>query len=285
MSGAVQRTTPDARGNDNRRCVRHDAHMDSTANTSTTSLGDGRLLTLPAGWDPVEESMFATALAQTEDAFTRGGPGVEHAVEALLQYYDPAGKFSGATFLDVENYDDFAITAGDLWAVSTLSMKVPPEAGRALMNPGTLKTIVVSHLRQLPTTLGLPDVTATDLEHMRALYEGVRSMLPPLGRGPETNQWVLSSKICARKRPLLFPVRDSKVCTYLSGNKRMGGKPGQLGSFRRDIQVLAYLITHPVVREKLATVRVQLNAQQPSWSFDWSDLRLLDTTLWTHATN
>jgi hypothetical protein len=129
--------------------VRHDPHMDATENAATTALGDGRLLTLPAGWDPVEESMFETALAQTEDAFTRGGPGVERAVEALLRYYDPAGKFSGATFLDVENYDDFAIIAADLWAVSTLSMKVPPEAGRAHVVPRTTSRNLPARVQRL----------------------------------------------------------------------------------------------------------------------------------------
>ena len=31
-----------------------------------------------------------------------------------------------------------------------------------------------------------------------------------------SNWWVFGSKLSARKRPLLFPVRDSLVCGYLS---------------------------------------------------------------------
>jgi hypothetical protein len=229
--------------------------------------------------------MFVTSLSQTKAAFTGGESGVMHAVEHLLEYYDPAGGYSGATFLDVERYDDFSITAADLWAVSTLSMKVPPGAGRALMSAGLLRTIVRSELQHLPVTATLADVTPTQLGHMLCLEEAIRTMLPPLGENSETNQWVLSSKVCARKRPLLFPVRDSKVCIYLAPKKRMGGKTGQLGWFSRDVQVFAHLITHPDVRGWLVEVREQLNIEQPTWSFDWCDLRLLDTVLWMQATH
>ena len=152
------------------------------------------------------------------------------------------------------------------------------------MSAGPLRTIVRGNLQHLPVTVPLSEVTPSHLNHMRGLYEAIRTMLPPLGKNPETNQWVLSSKICARKRPLLFPVRDSQVCTYLASNIRMGGKPGQLGWFSRDIQVFAHLITHPLVRAKLNEVRTQLNKEQQTWSFDWCDLRLLDAVLWMQAT-
>ncbi|WP_343901369.1 DUF6308 family protein, partial [Nocardioides aquaticus] len=204
----------------------------------TVAYGDGRTLTLPKGWAPVEESMFATGLAQTAMAFTGGEDSVEHAVGNLVRYYDPAGAYSGATFLDVEEYDEYAITAADLWAVTTLSMEVPPNAGRALMNPGPLRTIVGSKLHHLPATLPLSDVAPQHLDHMYDLYTAIRTMLPALGKR-DTNQWVMASKTCARKRPMLFPVRDSQVCKYLADNRLTGNKPGRLGSFGRDIQVFA----------------------------------------------
>ena len=100
------------------------------------------------------------------------------------------------------------------------------------MAAGPLRTIVRGELQHLPVTMPLPEATPAHLSHMLGMYNAIRTMLPPLGENPETNQWVLSSKICARKRPLLFPVRDSQVCTYLANNPRMGGKPGQLGWFR-----------------------------------------------------
>lgn len=227
--------------------------------------------------------MFGTALAQTEQAFTDGDSGVERAIGNMLDYYDPSSGYSGASFLQGDADSPYAITPGDLWAVSTLSMSVPPGAGRALMNPGPLNWVVVDSLRRLPPTLPLRLATPTDLELMRELYSSIRTMLPPLGKRDTTNQWVFAAKICARKRPLLFPVRDSKVCTYLAGGVRMGGKHGQMGSFSRDVQVLGYLVDHPRVREALGDVRRGLHQRQPTWSIDWADLRLLDVVLWMRA--
>lgn len=248
----------------------------------TVLYGDGRTMTLPTGWEPVEESMFATALAETTRAFTDGAESLDHAVNHLVDYYDPTGEYAGATFLDVEGYDDYAITAADLWAVTTLSMDVPPNAGRALMNPGPLRTIVNGRLRHLPSTLPLSDVEPRHLDHMWDLYSAIKTMLPALG-ARNTNQWVMASKLCARKRPMLFPVRDSKVCIYLANQHLMGDKPGRLGSFGRDIQIFAYLTTHPEVRRWINQSRDQVLEQHSSWVVDWSDLRVLDIVLWMQA--
>ena len=239
-------------------------------------------MALPPGWVSVEPDMFETALTRTHAAFTGGGEGVKHAVEHLVRYYDPAGRFAGATFLDVEGYDDFAVTAADLWAVTTLSMTVPPDAGRALLYPGPLRTIVNSKLRLLPPTLPLSDAGPVHLDHMWDLYDAVRTTLPALGEG-DTNQWVMASKLCARKRPLLFPVRDSQVCRYLADTHLMGNKRGRLGSFGRDTQVFAYLSTHQAVRGWIKSAREQVLVEHPDWTVDWSDLRLLDIVLWMEA--
>ncbi|SDN10745.1 hypothetical protein SAMN05660642_04057 [Geodermatophilus siccatus] len=249
----------------------------------TSVYGDGRVMALPDDWRPVEPSMLDTALAMTQRAFTGEQGSVEHAVDRLLRYYDPNGGYAGATFLGVPVADDYAVTAADLWAVTTLEMKVPPDAGRRLLHPGPLRSIVEARLRDLPPESALSATTPTLLEHMSDLYNAIRTMLPRLGNRP-TNQWVLSAKTCARKRPELFPVRDSKVCTYLSDNRTMGGRPGQLGWFTRDIQVLAYLITHPLVQAGLGEARAALREAQPTWSIDQSDLRLLDVVLWSEAT-
>jgi hypothetical protein len=248
----------------------------------TVLYGDGRTLTMPNGWAPVEGQMFETALAQTERAFTGGSDTVDHAVEHLTRYYDPAGRYAGATFLDVEGYDDYAVTAADLWAVTTLSMEVLPEAGRALMTPGPLRTIVNGKLRHLPPNLPLSDVAPQHLDHMYDLYTAIRTMLPALGKR-QTDQWVMASKVCARKRPMLFPVRDAKVCSYLADNRLRGDKAGRLGSFGRDLQVFAYLSTHDAVRHWINDARNQVLAQHPTWVVDWSDLRILDIVLWMDA--
>jgi Family of unknown function (DUF6308) len=118
---------------------------------------------------------------------------------------------------------------------------------------------------------------------MYVLYDAIRTGLPPLGESDATNQWVLASKICARKRPLLFPVRDSHVCRYLAANDKLGNKPGRLGAFTRDIQVWAYLSAHPAVRQRLAQVREEWRDKAIAWSLDSCDLRLLDSVLWTQV--
>lgn len=223
--------------------------------------------------------MLATALAQATRAFTNGADNTDHAIDNLVRYYDPSSGYSGATFLAVQSHDDFAVTAADLWAVSTLNMEIPPNAGRALMDPGPLRTIVTGNLHHLPVTLPLSEVTPEHLGHMYNLYSSIRSMLPPLGKR-ETNQWVLASKLCARKRPMLFPVRDAKVCGYLADNLTLGGNGGQLGHFQRDLQVFAYLITLPEVRSWIDEARRKVLSANPTWVVDWSDLRVLDIVLW-----
>jgi hypothetical protein len=236
---------------------------------------------LPDGWDRVEEAMLETALARTLLAF--GDGGVSRAVGHLEKYYDPQGGYSGATFLGVGPNDPYEIGAADLWAVSTLSMKIPVRTGRALLQPGPLRDTVQVGLHRLSPTSVLADVSPSELKVMETVYTAVRSGVPSPTGADTTNQWVLAAKIFARKRPQLFPVRDSKVCTYLADG-RMGGRAGQLGWFRRDIQVFAQLISDNDVLDRLAAVRRELAERRPEWSIDGCDLRLLDAVLWTEAT-
>ena len=117
---------------------------------------------------------------------------------------------------------------------------------------------------------------------MDDLYNAIRTGVPGLGSGP-TNQWVLSSKVCARKRPELFPVRDAKVCGYLANNPTLGKKVGQLGAFQRDLPVFAYLSTHTSVLEWITAARNQVTEQHPTCTVDTVDLRILDVVLWMQA--
>lgn len=254
----------------------------TTHHDRTLPLPEGRRLELPDDWAPVEETMLETALQQTRLAFTGEAGSLDYAVKHVLAYYDPAGKYAGATFLAAGPLDDDVVTAADLWAVSTLSMTIPARTGRALIDDGELKTTIEHQLHLLQPTLELVDATAYDLAEMATLQHAIRTGVPALGKRA-TNQWVLAAKICARKRPLLFPVRDSLVCTYLANNPAMGGKPGQLGWFTRDIQVFAFLMAHRGVRDLLAELREAVRVARPTWTFDRSDLRLLDVVLWMTA--
>src|SRR3954454_19476447 len=129
--------------------------MNSGGDDPTSLYGDGRILTLPDQWQPIEPPMLETALNQTRRAFTGEQGSVEHTVDRLLRYYDPDGKYAGATFLGVPVDDAFTVTAADLWAVTTLEMKVPPDAGRRLLNSGRLRTIVEAELRDLAVNTAL----------------------------------------------------------------------------------------------------------------------------------
>lgn len=237
---------------------------------------------LPHDWESVEGPMYETALDQTRRAF--GVEGTDRALDHLAEYFDPHGRYAGNTFLAVGPNEPFAVTASDLWAVTTLSMKVPPAAGRALLDPGPLRDAVERGLRLLPESLPLARATPEVLQVLETTYSAVRSQLPsPRAGAKTTNQWVLASKLMARKRPLLFPVRDSLVCKYLAGGAGLGGNAGQLGWFRRDIQVFAYLMAHEEVVACLEAVRNAMADAYPAWSLGPSDLRLLDAVLWMAA--
>lgn len=237
------------------------------------------LATLPVDWEVVEEGMLSFSLGRVLEAF---GDGSERAIDAVEKYFDPAGTYAGATFLKVQPNDPFAIGAADLWAVTTLSMKVPPAAGRALLNPGPLYDTVRRGLRLLPENVELANATPPVLQEMERTYSAIRLQLPSPTGAATTNQWVLASKVMARKRPLLFPVRDSLVCTYLA-EKGLGGKKGQLGWFRRDLQVFAFLAANPEVVQRLEQLRDEVAHRRPELSLGFSDLRLMDVVLWMEA--
>ena len=93
------------------------------------------------------------------------------------------------------------------------------------------------------------------------------------------NPWVTASKLCARKRPDLFPVRDSVVCELLelSGLR-------QTQNYEVDWQVYRRIIQDDHVRAKLdaiveeAGARDGVNIGHPN-----RRLRHLDVALWMHA--
>lgn len=243
-------------------------------------LADDRTLNLPADWEPLERAVLKIAFERAKDALGIDLPN-SSAVQRLAQYYDPTNDYSGSLFLSVEPNHATQVGAADLWAVSTLSMRVPPLTGRLLLTEGPTKATVTRCLHRLSPHLTITEVNAEVLDTMWTLHDTFRTVMSSDHR--DSNWWVFAAKMSARKRPLLFPVRDSLVCTYLSGGMGLGTKPGQLGRFPRDIQVFAYLMSSPVITRGLEHLRRSLTAMgtQP----DWSDLRLLDVALWTAATS
>ena len=97
---------------------------------------------------------------------------------------------------------------------------------------------------------------------------------------------MFAAKLCARKRPALFPIRDSVVCGYLSGGLALAGsakhaQQGRMGWFRSDIQVFAYLATDEDLRGALHALQDEATAS--GISVDSELLRLLDVLLWTRG--
>lgn len=91
------------------------------------------------------------------------------------------------------------------------------------------------------------------------------------------NVWVTASKLCARKRPGLFPVRDKKVCDYL------GLSP--LANYQVDWQVFRSLVADPdivttvhILADAAMAYAPKRNLRMDSWP-----LRLLDAAIWTYA--
>jgi hypothetical protein len=236
---------------------------------------------LPNGWAKVPEPTLKQALEQTMVALRP-----DDAMKRLREYYDPNGGYSGATFLGVEPNDPDTVTAADLWAVTTLSVPIDVRQGRRLLQDRDVRGQVNRQLANLPASLPITDLEALEdpdgrpvLEVMWDLYDTFRTLLA--AETPGTNRWVFAAKMCARKRPLLFPVRDEEVCSYLAGRARLKRGDGQLGQFHADIQVFAYLMTHDWVRQGLQ--QLWDAAAADGLVVDEPHLRLLDALLWTQA--
>lgn len=190
------------------------------------------------------------------------------AADLLRAYYDPAGNYAGATFVELEPNDPLDVTATDLYALSLLSVNAGPRAGRALLTPGPHRDLVRAALADpaLPVDADLLTADADTTEAAERLYLAVRDAL---GNRP----WVTASKLCARKRPHLFPVRDSVVTL-----KRL-----KLG--------LDYLVDWQVYRallgdhELTAALREVTARAQEGVSFPITEpaLRTLDVLLWMTA--
>jgi hypothetical protein len=244
--------------------------------TAPGRYGDDRTYTLPATWTPVTDEVLETALGQTLLAVTG-----DRAFEDLARYYDRAGSYSGTLFLDVEPNDPDNVEAADLYAVTTLSITLDARHGRLLLDEGGPRADVRRQLRQVNATLPITDLehgdggAAQTLQRMYELHARFRDLLDGA-----SSRWVTAAKLCARKRPLLFPVRDNLVCIYLGGNRPMKSGDGHPGDFSVDIQVYAYLMTHAAVRNALSHLRAELTSDGVRVD---EDLRLLDSTLWMMA--
>ncbi|WP_157988003.1 DUF6308 family protein [Jiangella endophytica] len=187
------------------------------------------------------------------------------AVENLRLFYDRDSNYAGRSFLAVGPVEYDSITAADLYATSLLGISVGPRAGRQLLQGGTHRNDALKALRMVPAETDLADADDTVLDAAENLHLHLKNALGG-------NKWVAASKLCARKRPRLFPVRDSLVTRALLG----------VGQDRRvDWLVYQHLITDADVRRQLEKV-TQESAIRESDLHD-PPLRILDVVLWMHV--
>ena len=162
-------------------------------------------------------------------------------------------------------------------------MKLDARHGRLLLDEGEVRNGVRRQLRNLD-----PHLPVTDLQHgdggsaetLARMYELQSTFRSLLSGGSQ--RWVTAAKLCARKRPRLFPVRDNLVCEYVGGGRPLKSGDGWPGDFSIDIQVYGHLMTHPKVIAGLGRLRDELESGR-AIRVDDEDLRLLDSALWMAA--
>ncbi|TRW44385.1 DUF6308 family protein [Georgenia yuyongxinii] len=225
--------------------------------------------TIPEGWPVIAPEVLEAATAVALEALSVEGGRPAHV--RLARYYDRERKYAGATFTDLPNIAD-DVTADDLLAVSLLSVRISPLDVRRLVEPSPERSAVLASLRALPD-VGLTVADADTLTAMAVFYEDVKGALKdPWAKN--SDRWVTASKLCARKRPDLFPVRDRKVRDLLGLTR--------FADYRVDWQVLRHLAQSDEVRQAIfKALRQMPNAE--TVKVESSLLRVLDVGLWTHA--
>lgn len=231
---------------------------------------------VPVDWPVATPALVEHARAATLTALGQGGS--RPAAQRLADYYDPLGNYAGATFAELEPRLPIEITATDLHATTLLSVEIGPGASRRLLHSTASRGEVLAALADVPEKdllVAGPD----DLVRMETLYVAVKAALSsPTTANP--NAWVTASKLCARKRPGLFPVRDNVVCRYLGLIPDRGR-----GDYRIDWQVYRSLIGDREIISAIDALVDDLRAGSADRELrlDSARLRVLDAALWTFA--
>lgn len=230
---------------------------------------DDRVVTIPMDWQVVDEARYEHILEAVRVVLA--GPD---AVQHLVDYYSRSGNYAGSTFVDLEPVSPWDITAADLLALTLLSVEAPPYSVRRLLEPSPDRDRVLHLLSEqaLPRDAGLATASTEVLESMAALHETLRRCLSP-AHVKTPNSWVKASKLCARKRPDLFPVRDNVVCAFL----RLGH------NYQVDWQVFRRVMQDRDIRDHIDDLASQAVARGAEIGDSSLRLRHLDVLLWMHA--
>lgn len=163
------------------------------------------------------------------------------------------------------------VTPDDLIAVSFLSMDVPGEAAFGILE--THAALISDLLAQIPADLCLADVQPDDFDKILGDASPTLQLWHVL-RGRDTGRWGMgqtrTSKLLARKRPLLIPIYDTVV-----GNL-MGLEADSAGQWQRWHSALT---DGSGLAQRLQQIRKVSGIADPI-----SDLRVMDIVLWMYGT-
>jgi hypothetical protein len=229
---------------------------------------------IPSGWPAPDPADLDRAHAAALDALSTSG--ARPVQLRLAEHYDAALHAVGSTFLDLTPNLSDDITPADLLAVHLLGAVVEPLDARRLLEPGPVRSVVLTSLAALPDgDLALAD--AELLEAMELLRVDVAAALASPRRSGR-DRWTTAEQLCARKRPDLFPLPDPVVRRLLL--------PGHLGGdHRTDWLVLRHLLRDDDVRAALWTAQDAARevAGHESVVLDLGLLRILGVALQTYV--
>jgi hypothetical protein len=228
---------------------------------------------VPDGWKQPEPDLPAMAKEKALKALKQ--TGTDPAQERLAWFYDTHGDYAGATFAQLQPIDPWNLTSTDLHAATFLSIRIGPRATRRIADQCATRDDLLCKLAEVPE-LDLAAAGSPELLAMADLYEAVKKALSADGV-KRPNAWVTAGKLCARKRPGLFPVRDRKVCRYL------GLTPA--ANYQVDWQIFRSLVTDRDIVAAIdgLTEATLAGAADRHLRLDDSPLRLLDAAIWTYA--
>lgn len=194
----------------------------------------------------------------------------DQAVSDLRCYFgagllDEEVPFTGSRFEHLAGGGDRqavarVVTADDLIAVQTLSVRIPAQVAVELLE-GDLGVRLSELLSSVGFDIDMVEAEAADLAEGSPAHTAWRVLCDQPGIG-----WVTAGKLLARKRPRLLPVYDQVVRCVL-------GRPK---SFWLDLHGALRADNHALHRELMA---LRQSADLPATV---SALRVCDVVLWMH---
>lgn len=214
----------------------------------------------PAHWPAVDTRLITAARERVRIVLADQA----RTARELAMYYDPDGDYAGPIFDDRAHVATDEFTPADLLAITAMQVQASPRAlGRFLKRD--------AHRRQLRDALvAAPDAPlweapAVLLDAAADLYALVKRQFS------DGNMWVTASKLCARKRPQLIPVRDSVLVADL-------GLPNR--DYRSDWLIMGAVMDDPDIRTGLRQCAEAADPDGRTILTGVPDLRLLDAALW-----